>query len=131
MAGTEDDLIELLGAALRGRDGLMAAYLFGSRAGGDAHQGSDFDIAVLFRRPLPLQQQINIENDLAEILGRPVDLVDLRRASPFLALDVLHGRRFLELDPVGADEYELYLLRRAGDLEMLERERRALFLGAR
>jgi predicted nucleotidyltransferase len=121
LAGVERVLAE--------REGLLSAYVFGSRATGDATAGSDLDIAVLYSAPLSLQELIRIEIRLEEAARIPVDLIDLRRASPFLALDVVRGVRFVCTDPVTADEYELYVLRRAGDLEHLERERRAMILG--
>lgn len=131
MNGDECRVLPRLRDVLCRREGLIAAYLFGSRADGSATEASDFDIAVLFGRPLPLQEQLRLEDELALELGRTVDLVDLRTADPFLALAILRGTRFLVQDPVAADEYELYVLRRAGDLEMLERERRALLLEAK
>ena len=130
MTTSLDGLLELLRAALEGREGLLAAYLFGSRATGEENESSDADVAVLFRNPLALDIVLSLEAELERAIGLSVDLLDLRRASPFLALDVLRGVRFLSPDPVAADEYELYVLRRAGDLEYLERERRAILLGA-
>jgi hypothetical protein len=58
-----------------------------------------------------------------------VDLVILREADPFLAANIVRGERLYALDPYAADEYDLYVLRRAGDLAPLERERMALILG--
>jgi hypothetical protein len=60
-----------------------------------------------------------------------VDLVDLATADPFLAANVIRGERLHAADGRAADEYELYVLRRAGDLAPLERERMALILGRR
>lgn len=124
-----DTLVPLLRAALKGHRGLLAAYLFGSRATGGVHARSDADVAVLFDEPLPLDGLLRLESELERATGVSVDLLDLRRASAFLALDVLRGVRFLSPDPVAADEYELYVLRRAGDLEYFERERRNVLLG--
>ena len=125
-----DQLLETLRTVLRERDGILAAYLFGSRAAGDDVRTSDVDVALLFESALPLADQVRLEAEIERALGQAVDLVDLRRASPFLALDIIRGVRFVENDPVAADEYELYVLRRAGDLAPLERERRAMLLGA-
>jgi Predicted nucleotidyltransferases len=126
-----DDLLQRLRGVLAGRRGLLAAYLFGSQASGEAFAASDVDVAVLFDAPLALEEQLRLEGELEASVGRHVDLLDLRRANAFLALDVIRGIRFIEPEPVAADEYELYILRRAGDLEPLERERRALLLGTK
>ncbi len=58
-----------------------------------------------------------------------VDLVMLAEADPFLAANVVRGERLYARDTYLADEYDLYVLRRAGDLAPLERERIALILG--
>ena len=41
----------------------------------------------------------------------------------------MRGERLYARDAYWADEYELYVLRRAGDLAPLERERMAMILG--
>jgi hypothetical protein len=61
-------------------------------------------------------------------LGR-VDLVFLSGANPFVAAEIIRGERLFASDSHEADEYELYVLRRAGDLAPLERERMAVVLG--
>jgi hypothetical protein len=58
-----------------------------------------------------------------------VDLVFLREADPFLAANIVRGERLHARDSYSADECDLYVLRRAGDLAPLERERMALILG--
>ena len=68
--------------------------------------------------------------ELEDFLGvRRVDLVVLPEADPFVAAEVVRGDRLHARDEHAADEYELYVLRRAGDLAPLERERMALILG--
>ena len=108
--------------------GVVAAYLFGSTATGSATPSSDVDIGVLFSTTMPLDDLIQLESDLGEAIRRTVDLVDVKRAGAFLALDVIRGDRFFCRDEVGTDEFDLYVLSRAGDLEFYERERRAYFL---
>lgn len=108
---------------------VWAVYLFGSRARGEARPDSDWDLAVLGVRAIPVEQLIRWEEELEAALGHRVEVLDLRRADPFLALDVLRGKRLWARDPVAADEFELYILRRAGDLAHWERERRRWALG--
>ncbi|MFH0788205.1 MAG: hypothetical protein V2B13_11410 [Pseudomonadota bacterium] len=57
-----------------------------------------------------------------------VDLVVLKEAGPFLALDILNGEFLYCVDLDRQAEEELYVLRRAGDLAYYERERRKMIL---
>jgi predicted nucleotidyltransferase len=123
---------------------LDAVYLFGSRAreaadrlqGRDAETGnevmtSDLDIGV---KPLPgVRFSAKEKSQLACVLEdlfsvARVDLVLLPEADPFLAANVIRGERVFYRDSDRADEYDLYILRRAGDLAPLERERIAMIL---
>jgi hypothetical protein len=58
-----------------------------------------------------------------------VDLVVIPEVDPFLAANIIRGERIYCIDEYEADEYDLYILRRAGDLIPLERERIALIMG--
>jgi predicted nucleotidyltransferase len=88
----EDQLARIVGLLDR-RHGLDALYLFGSEASGRAGTLSDVDLAALFERPPAPTERLALQDELAAILGREVDLVDLVQASPILAMQVLrHGR---------------------------------------
>ena len=127
--------------ALKNR--LTALYIFGSRAkesvdlirqgsGKLVENGSDVDIAVLpnARVLLSAREKVQIALELEEMLGAArVDLVILPEADPFVAVNAIRGERIYCCDEHRADEYELYLLRRAGDLIPLERERIRMILG--
>ena len=52
-----------------------------------------------------------------------VDLVLLPQADTFLAVNIIRGERMFCRDEYEADVYELYILRRAGDLAPFERLR--------
>ena len=58
-----------------------------------------------------------------------VDLVIITETDPFLAANIIRGERLFSRNAYLADEYDLYVLRRAGDLVPLERERIALIMG--
>lgn len=58
-----------------------------------------------------------------------VDLVVLTEADPFLAANIIRGERLYCKNEYMTDEYELYILRKAGDLAHLERERINIILG--
>ncbi len=85
-----EEIVDQLRQALaEGPDDVVAAWLFGSVARGEAGARSDVDVALLTEQQraktfaaLPL----SLEADLAELLGRPVDVV-LMRAAP---LDLVH-----------------------------------------
>ena len=125
------------------RFGVALLYVFGSRAEEVqrwlhgalpelAPGGSDVDVGV---RPRPgylreVYAKVALANAIEDFLGcERVDLVVLPEADPFLAVAVMRGERLFAEDPHEADEYELYLLRRAGDLAPFERERMARILG--
>ncbi len=127
---------------------LVALYSFGSNAvaaaefvakGGKIeldHPGADLDIGVLSDgdRRLSPRDKVGIAAALEDIFEVPrVDLVLLREASPFLALEIIRGERLVEIDSERTARYELFVLRRAGDLLFFERQRREMVLrgGAR
>jgi len=93
---------------------------------------SDVDVGV---RPVPgvrlsVRDKVHLAQALEDLLGvERVDLVCLPEADPFVAANVIRGERLFARDEDDADEYDLYILRRAGDLAPLERERLALILG--
>jgi uncharacterized protein len=105
---------------------VRAVYLFGSQAKGDARPDSDLDFGVLFRTPQPLSATQALEEPLSRAAGCKVDVVDAGRASAFLALEIVRGERIVCRDRVETDVFELYVLRRAGDLLPFERQRQAL-----
>jgi len=120
-------------------DSLDMLYVFGSRAddvrgwlaGGSLTPGpADVDVGVKAHVPLSVRDKVRLAVALEDLWGvSRVDLVDLADADPFLAANVIRGERLYARDDYQADEYELYVLRRAGDLAPLERERMALILG--
>jgi predicted nucleotidyltransferase len=123
-AGIERELREL-GA---GDSRILALYLFGSRARHEETEHSDVDVGVLFHQEQTLRDVLLLEDALERRLGLKVDLVDAGRASAFLALDVIRGERVYCTDEDRCDEFDLYVMRRAGDLAPFERERRRLLL---
>jgi predicted nucleotidyltransferase len=118
--------------------GLQLLYAFGSRAteAMKLHDGSrnslsrssaDLDIGIKPSGTLGIREKASIAVELEDLFGASrVDLVLLPEADPFLAANIIRGERlYAENEHAGA-EYELYILRRAGDLAPLERERLAL-----
>ena len=68
---------------------LIAVYSFGSQTSGQARESSDVDLAVLARQPLPSVRRFELEQELAGLLHREVDLVDLRGASTVMRMQVI------------------------------------------
>lgn len=112
------------------RYNLEAIYVFGSRAEEIAgrvrgqsvlprYPTSDVDIGV---KPasgcrLSVHEQVHLAIELEDLLDvSRVDLVVLPEAGPFLAVEVIRGELLYCVDPDALAEYELYVLRRAGDL---------------
>lgn len=107
---------------------VVAVYLFGSQADGSATPESDVDLGILFGRATGIADRVRLEARFAEALGKEVDLVDVGACNAFLALAVISGERLYCADADACDEFDLYVLRRAGDLEPFERERRRMLL---
>jgi predicted nucleotidyltransferase len=118
-------------------------YAFGSQAKEirnllECHQeisisgSSDVDIGVkvISGEKFSVAEKVNLALALEDLfVCKRVDLVSLSEADPFLAAEVIRGERLFAHSNHEADEYELYVLRRAGDLAPLERERMAIVLG--
>ena len=87
----------------------------------------DTGVRLIQGRELTVQEKVLLAIRLEDLLGvSRVDLVIIPEADPFLAADIIRGERLFARDEDEADEYELYILRRAGDLVPLEREREQL-----
>lgn len=130
-------------AEIARRHGVVDLYVFGSRApwiagrlGGAPLSGpepsdSDVDIGVRPRRDdrLDAEARVTLTLALEEFLCVDrVDLVVLPEVGAFLALAAVSGELLYCDDATDQAEYELFVLRQAGDLLPLERERRELIL---
>lgn len=118
------------------RAGEIAAKIRGSAAYPRTPPESDADIAVRPRHGVTfdVDHRVDLTLALEELFRVPrVDLVVLPEAGAFLALAAVSGELLYSDDPTDQAEYELYVLRRAGDLLPFEIERRDLILrhGAR
>jgi predicted nucleotidyltransferase len=123
--------------------GIIALYAFGSRAGEVAglvrgqlgireHPSADLDIGVQPKpgKRLGAQEKVRLAAELEDLFEvSRVDLVILPEADPFLALDIIRGELLYCADDDLQAEYELYVLRRAGDLAHYARERWGQILG--
>jgi predicted nucleotidyltransferase len=117
--------------------GAIALYVFGSRAmeiaararGGEERPergSSDVDIGLLMPRDgsLDERERVRLTAGIEDLLGvERVDLVVLGEASSFLAADVVSGELLVDVSPRETAEFELFALRRAGDLLPFQRSR--------
>jgi predicted nucleotidyltransferase len=125
--------IDTIKEHLDDRFGLDALWLFGSEAIGSAGPFSDIDLAGLFHSRPSALDLLEARDALGALLGRDIDLVDLERASPIVAMQVLrHGRLLVDANPrrrhqavsATASRYEdLRIVRREAERAMLERIR--------
>ena len=88
----------------------LAIYVFGSRVNATANADSDLDLAVLtttYAEPLKLW---DLSGALAELIGCPVDLLDMRAASTVMQYQIVQtGYRLWGADlPAGL--FECYVL---------------------
>lgn len=115
------------------RDGIVSAYLFGSRAEGRSHRESDVDVAVLLRLgafPTPrarFEERVRLTSRLAATLGGlTADVVVLNDCPPGLARRVVtRGERFYSSDCEADHAFVCDVQLRAADLApFLKRTRR-------
>lgn len=119
---------------------VKALYVFGSRSAemlqalhDDRYEiqssQSDLDFGILAHSPFSVEDKVSLTLALEELFNVPrVDLVVLQEVDAFLAANIIRGERIYAEDSYLADEYDLFVLRRAGDLAELERERMSMIL---
>jgi uncharacterized protein len=106
---------------------IQAVYIFGSVPQGRGIESSDVDIGLLLPHSVAKAAGLLAMSDtrfaLEEILGRTVDLVNLRRTSIVLQKEALAtGRRFFTGDRYRSEEYEMIVLSLYGKLNEERRE---------
>lgn len=109
---------------------LVAAYLFGSEARGEAQVGSDIDLAVLFADDGPedpyAAMGLRIAARLSARLGRDVDVVVVSSAPPALVHRVLRdGQLLVDRSPKTRLQFEVDSRNRYFDLQPIVRAYRA------
>lgn len=111
---------------------LQGVYLFGSLAKGESHPGSDVDLAVLGPARFDATRLFDLTAELADMLHRDVDLIDLSQASTVMRAQIIaFGERIYGRDSE-LDDYECRALsqyarlneERAGILEDIARRGR-------
>ena len=125
MSDSSFAVVKPLVEAIQARvEGLEAVYLFGSRARGDALPDSDLDLAILAARKMDPVERWKLQEDLASLGHRDVDLVDLRQASTVMRVQVLKDALLLlDLAPSARQAFEAFAL---GAYARLNLERRGI-----
>lgn len=107
-----DDAARARLTATLDRDGIAAAYLFGSQATGKAGRLSDVDVAVLFDSVLDerarFELQLRLQREAARAVRHDsVDIVALNAASPLLRHRTIRdGKALVVRDPVARVRFE-------------------------
>lgn len=114
MFAVTQTVIEKLRAA-----GVTLAMLFGSRATGRAKPASDWDLGIIGGNPAGRDL---LQAELEQALGSRVDLIDLRRAPPLLAMAVVREGKVL-VDSTGSEfaQFASLSLRRYEDTRKLRK----------
>lgn len=114
-------------------EGVRLVMVFGSCARGQARPDSDLDIAVDAGTVMTAMQHIALVSALAELTGRPVDLVDLRTVGePLLGQILQYGQRIDGADEVHAQYLTRHLMDMADFVPLQQRilkERRQAWIG--
>ncbi|MEK7509456.1 MAG: nucleotidyltransferase domain-containing protein [Patescibacteria group bacterium] len=120
--------------------GVGVLYLYGSRAQGTAHAGSDYDIGVVFDDPQKADFDLDRYSALYgtlnaifpdNIRGPKLDIAFLQRANAKLQLDaVQYGRAVFESNPRVRADYEESVIKHYDDYRFLEREYEDATFGA-
>ncbi len=80
-------------SVLNAQPNIRLALLFGSISRGEGRADSDLDLAVAGQRVLTSEEKIGLIEKLAQVVGRPVDLIDLQSAGgPILSQVLTTGR---------------------------------------
>ena len=120
------------------RHDVDALYSYGSRAlqalrwlhhkGALAAGPSDLDLAVSrgIGKRFSLAEKVALATAFSDLFEfAAVDLADMAEVDAFVAANIVRGERLYCSDRMYAEELDLYVLRRAGDLAPYERERLA------
>lgn len=104
------DKIKLEIAELADKYKLSMALIFGSRASGKTHSGSDVDIAYLSSAPLSLEEESQLSLDLADVFKTDlIDLISIRASSPLLLKEIADNAVVLyESEKFLFSEFRLY-----------------------
>lgn len=118
LAAVSIDLAPAIAVLRREIPGLAAVYLFGSFASGEVRPDSDLDLAVFAGPPLPRPLLLSLQQRIANMFNRDVDLVDLAAANTILQVQVIGEGKLVDApDADAAALFELRVIREYQDLK--------------
>ena len=91
-------IISKVEAFAKAHPDIAAVYLFGSHATGHQRKRSDLDLGVLFNKEIDGFERIDLETELSNLLVKDVDLIDMRKSSPFLRHQIYKYGKKIYLD---------------------------------
>ncbi|MDQ7001621.1 MAG: nucleotidyltransferase domain-containing protein [Ghiorsea sp.] len=112
---------------------IKQAILFGSLARDCAHAESDVDLAIGLENVLDSENKQRLLEDIGAIMGRPVDLIDLKTVGePLLGQILEHGKRLVGNDAMYGDLLSKHVFQQADFMPYRQRildERRSAWIG--
>jgi predicted nucleotidyltransferase len=104
------------------KSNIILAYLFGSQAKGKAASGSDFDLAVLFKKspsdPLALKEIASFSVEIDKLFPAKLDIVSLNDAPLLLKYEVVaYGKTVYSEDEKKRIAFEVSVIKKYIDEE--------------
>lgn len=99
-------------------------YLFGSYAANRTHSNSDIDIAYLSEKNLSNYERFMLAQELAAIVNKDVDLIDLKQASTVFQAQVIEKGKVLHGND--SNEKARFEMQALKSYAMLNEERRMI-----
>lgn len=94
-----DDALSIVRDYFADKDPFRLVLVFGSAATGAFKAHSDVDVAIAGTSAIDAETLLDTQADLAEKLGRPVDLIDLARVDGLILHRIMTQGRRVKTDP--------------------------------
>lgn len=100
--------VELIKEKLIEKTSAFLIILFGSAAAGKMRGDSDIDIAYLSDKELSEYEVFSISQELAGLMGRDIDLIDMSKASTVFKANILgRGKIIYSTDEKKKHEFQI------------------------
>lgn len=100
-------------------------YLFGSVSKGSIHPDSDIDLAFISDKDISSYELFMIAQQLADVMKREIDLIDLRKARTVMRAQVVGtGTILLDKDPTRRQWFQMRAFK---EYALLNEERQVIF----
>lgn len=106
----DDRVTDIVRLANRSLPGLVSIYRFGSWGTPHARADSDVDLAVLLQSTMDSAHLWEVAQDIARVIGKDVDLIDLLQASTVMRMQVIStGKRLYCSNQIICEQFEDYV----------------------